>query len=117
MLARQSSERNTAMLDGNTAALRQQEDLWDEQYDATELTELDEGSELIDLAVEILIDLANEQPFCALTEAKQRYHDPIRYAAEWDEFVATCSASEARNAVLDNCTPPHVRKQLREEFD
>jgi hypothetical protein len=99
------------MLDGNTAALRQQEDLWDEQYDATEL---DEGSELIDLAIEIA---RNEQPFCALAEAKQRYHDLIRFAAAWDEFVATCGAAEARNAVLDNRTPPHIRQQLREEFD
>jgi hypothetical protein len=65
------------MLDGNTAALRQQEDLWDEQWD--------EGSELIDLSIEIA---RNEQPFCALTEAKQRYHDLLAFAVEWDARIA-----------------------------
>jgi hypothetical protein len=69
------------MLDGNTAALRQQEDLWDEQWD--------EGSELIDLSIEIA---RNEQPFCALSEAKQRYHDLIRFAAEWDAQIAERNA-------------------------
>jgi hypothetical protein len=67
------------MLDGNSAALRQQEAIWDEQWD----------SELIDLSIEIA---RNEQPFCALTEAKQRYHDLLAFAAQWDAQIAERNA-------------------------
>jgi hypothetical protein len=74
---------------GNTAALRQQEDLWDDQW----ADQWGEGSELIDLSIEIA---RNEQPFCALSEAKQRYHDLIRFAAQWDARIA--AERNARNA-------------------
>jgi hypothetical protein len=53
----------------------------------------------------------------ALQEALSSYDELLDFAAAWDEFVATCSASEARNAVLSNTTPPHVREQLRQEFE
>jgi FMN phosphatase YigB (HAD superfamily) len=53
----------------------------------------------------------------ALRQAHEQHAELLAFAAEWDEFVATCSASEARNAVLSNTTPPHVREQLRQEFN
>jgi hypothetical protein len=74
-------------------------------------------TEILALSKELRADDPDLTKAEAITMAAQMVNDLLDYARRWDEFVVTCSASEARNAVLDNRTPPHVREQLRQEFN
>jgi hypothetical protein len=118
---------HTTMLDGNTAALRQQEDLWDEQFD----------SDVSALAAEIFytnvqlhgvpVDDRNAQ-VAALRQAHGQHAELLAFAVQWDAQVAadwicprfspaTCSSEEAINIVLRPATCAWIREQIRQEFD
>lgn len=126
------------MIDGNTAALRQQEALWDEQYTqepqhdlnalaaeifATRvaLGEIDEHDD--DAAAEAACDAREMYPgllaFAITWDARSIEEIAQATAVKWDAAAraATMTAEEALHRTLDARTSPYMRRLLAQEFD